>query len=232
VKQIIAMCAGRFYNTEGQLLLNRYVLAASDKENPRICFVGTASGDSPDHLVSYYAAFSKMACRPSHLPLISPVHTDPAAQLLEQDIILVGGGNTRNMLALWRDWGIDTALRKAYEGGTLLAGWSAGAICWFQNGLIYSIPGQLGAFPCLGILPGSCCPHYDGDADRGPIYQRLVAAGELPPGYAIDDGVGMHFVDGELLRVVSCDAGATAYSVGMEDGKIRETVMKAQLLGE
>jgi peptidase E len=232
MQQIIARGAGRFHNQEGQLLLDKYVLAASGKPNPAICFLATASGDSPDYLVSYYAAFSQLTCRPSHLPLITPEHADPAALLLEQDIILVGGGNTKNMLALWREWGIDAALNAAYERGIVLAGWSAGAICWFESGVTDSIPGDLTALPCLGILPGSCCPHYDGEAERRPAYQRLIADGKMAAGYAIDNGAGLHFVDGELQRVVACEAGARAYTVGMEDGEIRETVMEVELLGE
>src|SRR5439155_6484547 len=133
---------------------------------------------------------------------------------LGSDVILVCGGNTANMLAVWRLHGFDRILREAWEAGIVLCGWSAGMICWFEAGVTDSFGPQLaGMRDGLGFLPGSACPHYDGEERRRPVYRELVADG-FPAGYAADDGVGLHFVGTELAEVVSARPGAQAYRVG------------------
>jgi peptidase E len=132
--------------------------------------------------------------------------------VLAHDVVIVPGGNTANMLAIWRTHGFDVALREAWEQGVVLAGWSAGAICWFESGVTDSFGPQLEQMECLGFLPGSACPHYDGEELRRPRYAELVRAG-MPPGVAIDDGVGVRFDGTELSEVVSSRGGATAYRV-------------------
>src|SRR6185369_1465679 len=132
---------------------------------------------------------------------------------LSQNIIYVGGGNTKSMLALWHEWNLPAILRHAYEQGVVLAGISAGSICWFEQGLTDSIPGKLTALHCLGMLSGSCTPHYDGEAQRRPSYQALVANGGIMSGYAFDDGAAGHFVDGKLDEVVSSRPNAKGYYV-------------------
>lgn len=146
------MGGGRFNVGGDHDLMETYLLSVSGKSIPAICFLGTASGDSPDYLISFYQAFSSKPCSLSHLPLISPIKMDLEDFLLQQDIILVGGGNTKNMLALWREWHVDEILLHCYDAGTVLAGWSAGAICWFEQGVTDSIPGSLTAMDCLGWL--------------------------------------------------------------------------------
>lgn len=232
MKQIIAMGGGRFSNGEDNALLEEYVLAARGVDNPSICFLPTASGDAPDYIVSFYAAFSQQRCRPSHLPLIQPVAADLEAEIAKHDILLIGGGNTKNMLALWRGWGLDEMIRQAYERGTLLAGWSAGAICWFEQGVTDSIPGELTALDCLGLLPGSCCPHYDGERARRAAYQRLMRKEGMPAGIALDDATAAHYVDGELVRLVGARPQAAAYEVQLVDGEIRETRRMSEYLGK
>jgi len=129
---------------------------------------------------------------------------------LAHDVILVGGGSTANMLAVWRVHGFDRILREAWESGVVLTGWSAGMICWFEAGVTDSFGPELaGLRDGLAFLPGSACPHYDGEELRRPVYQRLVRDGELPPGIALDDGAGAHFVGTTLERVL----GASAYLV-------------------
>ena len=143
-------------------------------------FVPTASGE-PDHYVaSFYAAFLKLGCRPSVLTFFKRT-PDLRSFLLDQDVIYVGGGNTKSLLALWRDWGVAEILREAWQSGIVLTGVSAGAICWFEQGLTDSFSDGLRPLDCLGFLPGSCCPHYDGEAQRRPSYHRLLAAGKSPP---------------------------------------------------
>ena len=142
------------------------------------------------------------------------------------DIILVTGGNTANALAIWCAHGFDRVLREAWERGIVLTGWSAGMICWFEHGVTDSFGPELGSMECLGFLPGSACPHYDGEERRRPVYKQLVGAG-LPAGLAADDDVALHFVGTELHEVVTSRPGATAYRVGLEG----ERPLEARLLG-
>jgi dipeptidase E len=144
---------------------------------------------------------------------------------LAHDVVIVTGGNTANMLAIWRTHGFDGVLREAWEHGIVLAGWSAGAICWFESGVTDSFGPNLAQMECLGFLPGSACPHYDGEEMRRPRYAELLRSG-MQPGIAIDDGVGVRFDGTELTEVVTSRAGATAYRVSAD----REEPLEARLL--
>ncbi|MEW5876432.1 MAG: peptidase E, partial [Candidatus Zixiibacteriota bacterium] len=155
-------------------------------------------------------------------PFFRRTPADLRSYLLRQDVIYVGGGNTRSMLAVWREWGLPDILCEAWESGVVLAGRSAGAICWFQQGVTDSVADQLLPLDCLGFLTGSCCPHYDGEKDRRPSYHRLLLNGHIAPGIAIDDGVGVHFRGTAPCRVVTSRENATAYQVRVEDGAVRE----------
>jgi dipeptidase E len=182
----------------------------------------TASGDADSSVAAYYRAFSERDCRPSDLALFHRTIVDLRAFLLEQDVIYVGGGNTANMLAIWRTHGVDRILREAYEQGVVLAGISAGAICWFEASVTDSFGLSLaGLRDGLGLLSGSACPHYNSEERRRPVYRQLVGSG-FPPGYAIDDGVGLHFVDGQLTEVVTNAEGRSAYEVRLEGMAVRE----------
>ncbi|HEU4963847.1 MAG TPA: Type 1 glutamine amidotransferase-like domain-containing protein, partial [Bacilli bacterium] len=146
--------------------------------------------------------------------------------------IYVGGGNTRNLILLWQAWGLDKLFRQAWEQGTVLAGLSAGAICWFEEGLTDSYPGKLDRLECLGFLKGSCSPHYDGEAERRPTYERLVGSGEMMDGRAADDGAALHFVGTELSRVVTSRPEAQAFQVKRVDGQAAESVLPSEYLGK
>ena len=220
-RQIIALGGGGFSDGSDEAL-DDYILEQAACERPSITFVGTATGDSERYLAKFYAAFARRDCRMSHLSLFGRV-PDLRAHLQEQDIVFVGGGNTKSMLALWREWGLVDELRRAYERGVLLAGISAGAICWFEQGVTDSLAGKLGPLDCLGLLPGSCCPHYTSEPDRRPTYHRLLREGSLAPGVAIDDGAAVHFVDGLPHRIVSPRPKASAYRIEPAGGEVRET---------
>ncbi len=144
----------------------------------------------------------------------------------------MGGGNTVNLLAIWRAHGVDQALRAAWEGGVILAGGSAGSLCWFEGGTTDSFDlHQLAALSDgLGFLPGSHCPHYDGEVQRRPFYHRLVGEG-FPAGYAVDDDAALRFVGRDLAEVVSARAGATAYRVENQGNQVLETPLEARQLG-
>lgn len=202
----------------GNLLLIEYFLSLTQKKKPRVCFIGAAHGDADMGRLRFYAGFSQFNCSPSHLPLFARTPRDLESFVLEHDAIYVGGGNTRSMLAVWREWRLDVYLRKAYERGVVLGGASAGSICWFEQGVTDSVAGPLTAMPCLGLLTGSNCPHYDSEALRRPTYRKMVAGGKIREGVAADDGAALHFVDGKLLRAVSARPRAKAYRL-MRSGK-------------
>ena len=176
----------------------------------RICTVPTASMEPADGLVGFYDAFAgKAECsRILFHPWPPP---DLRAFTLAQDVLLVPGGNTANMLAIWRAHGFDRIVREAWEQGVVLYGWSAGMIAWFEAGVTDSFGPQLEQLDCLGFLPGSACPHYDGEDLRRPRYRELVASG-FPAGYAADDGVALHFAGTELAEAVTIGEGR-AYRV-------------------
>ncbi len=226
MRQIIAMGGGESTMNPDHPTLDQYIIEQTDKSNPKICFLPTAGGESNRYIVKFYKAFTELGCHPTHLSLFRPHTADLASVIMAQDIIYVGGGNTKSMLALWREWELDEILHEAWYKGIVLAGLSAGAICWFEQGVTDSIPGQLTPLPCLGFLSGSCCPHYDGQAERRPAYHRLMNEGKITPGYGIDESAALHFTGDELNCVVSARPEARAYRVAKISGEIREeTIM-------
>ena len=185
----------------------------------------TASGDSPLYIKRFYGAFEKLGAKASHLALFQSLPLLPAKALAGQDVIFVGGGNTRNMLVLWKEWGIDMILRQAYARGTILAGSSAGAICWFEQGLTDSNPGGYTPLDALGWLKGSFCPHFDSEPRRKPVLRSLIRRGKLSAGYAVDDGVALHFIDGALTNVVSSRPNAGARFIQRRSGRLIERIL-------
>jgi peptidase E len=230
-RQIIAMGGGGFTMEPGNPLLDDYVLQQCQKENPSVCFLGTASGDSAGYIELFYEHFDNKPCTPTHLSLFNGHTPDTEGFLLSQDIIYVGGGNTKCMLGIWREWGLDQILRKAWQQGTILSGLSAGSICWFEEGLTDSIPTKLSKLNCLGFLPGSNCPHFDSEAGRRPQYIQAITRGEIKNGIAADDGCALHFVDDQLFKVVSSRPDANAYRFTHNGNATVEEVLKAAYLG-
>jgi dipeptidase E len=153
----------------------------------------------------------------------------PAVGCVESNLVFVGGGNTANMLAIWRVHGVDELLREPWGPGVVLSGSSAGGICWFESGITDSFGPQLEQMECLGYLSVSFYPHYDDEELRRPRYHELMRDG-LAPRLAADAGVGPHFVDGELREVVACEGGSTAYRVEVRDGEVVETPLEARAL--
>jgi len=219
-RQIIALGGGGF-SMEESPRLDRYILAQARAEEPAVAFIPTASGDSEGYILRFYEAFSRFRCRPSHLQLFNRT-PDLRAYLMSQDVVYVGGGNTKSMLGVWREWGLPEILREACEAGVILAGVSAGAVCWFEQGLSDAFAGELRPLQALGFLPGSCVPHYNGEAERRPTYHRLLKSGEMKPGLAIDDSAAVHFVNGGVHRVVTSREGVTAYRVEVRNGAVEE----------
>jgi dipeptidase E len=228
------MGGGGFSMEPDNPLLDRFVLSLARSSPPRVCFVPTASGDADGYVADFYRAFSALDCRPSDLGLFERTIGDLESFVLEQDVIYVGGGNTASLLAIWRAHGLDRALRRAWQEGVVLCGLSAGMNCWFQQSVTDSFDvGRLAALhDGLGLLPGSACPHYDGEEQRRPTFTRLVASGELPDGWAADDGAGLVFAGQELVEVVASRPDAGAYRVERTaDGGVTERPLPARYLG-
>jgi peptidase E len=231
-QQIIALGGGGFMMEPENPLLDQYILSATGVARPKICFVGTASGDASICIDLFYKTFGALGSLPTHLSLFKPPTQDLRSFVMEQDALYVGGGNTRNLLALWKEWGLDRILGEALRAGILLAGISAGSICWFEQGLSDSIKtGELHPLKCLGFLPGSNCPHYDGEAERRPVYQRLIARGELSDGFAADDGAALHFIDGVFAKAVSSREKAQVYRVSRTPDGVEEKALETEFLG-
>jgi len=194
--------------------LDDHVLGLAGGGTPRVCYIPTAGGDSQEKIDLFLATFPAERARASVLRLFDRDVADVRAHLLSQDVVYVSGGNTVSMLAVWRAHGVDVALREAWERGIVLCGLSAGANCWFEGCSTDSYgPGLAPLRDGLGFLEGSFCPHYDGEPERQPAYVRWVAGGELPPGYAADDGVGLVFDGTELKEAVSERPGGRAFRV-------------------
>lgn len=229
------MGGGTFGSSGTRTPLDEFVLtlarARRNADRPGMCFIGTATGDDAGYIERFHTAFGDVA-ETTHLALFSRTVEDVASFLIGQDAIYVGGGNTASLLAVWRTHGVDAALRGAHEAGVVLAGASAGSICWFEGGTTDSYGPTLHALTGgLGLIAGSHSPHYDGEPQRRPTYQRLVAEGHLPAGIAVDDDAAAVFDGPELVEIVAARAGPTAYLVTHgPDGRAVETPLPARLL--
>ena len=168
-------------------------------------YIGTASAEDPEQALRTYDRFGSFG-EVTRLEFFPWPPEDLRSTVLDQDLIFVGGGNTANMLAIWRLHGVDELLREALEAGVVLSGSSAGGICWFETGVTDSFGPQLAPMECLGFLPGSLCPHWDDEENRRPRFHELLKGG-FPAGYAADAGVGLHFVNGELQGAVGVRRG-------------------------
>jgi peptidase E len=231
-RQVLAMGGGGFSMEPDNPLLDQYVIKQARKANPSVCFFPHATDDAVRYVFNFYKAFTKLDARPTYLSLFTPPTSDLESFIMEQDIIYVGGGNTKSMLALWREWGLDRILDQAYRNGTVLAGLSAGANCWFQECSTDSIPGKLGMLPCLGLINGSFCPHYDGEVNRRPSLHKLIATEQIIAGYAADDGAAAHFIDDELAFAISSRPLARVYKVYKKDGQVCEDSIETRFLGQ
>jgi dipeptidase E len=228
--QIVALGGGGFSMEPDNLALDRYILSLwrrSDRE-PRVCFIPTASGDSDDYIRRFHIGFEILPCIPTHLALSDLQKTNPISAVFESDIFYVGGGNTREMLAIWRQCGLDRALKEAWQAGKILCGISAGAICWFDQAISDSVvDGELHPLACLGFLAGTACPHYD-EPGRREAFHHCLATGGVNAGYGIDNSAALHFVGTELVNVVASRPSAFAYNVRFENGHVVERQVRTE----
>ncbi len=211
----------------------RYMASLTGKAKPKLCYLPTASADSESGIIRWFQSCAALDVVPFvQESFITSYRMDQSWDevFLSMDGIVVSGGNTLNQQAIWRAQGIDETLRKAGDRGIVLGGASAGSLCWFEEGTTDSRPKELTKVECLGFLKGSHSPHYDAEGERRPVYQRLIASGDLKPGYACDNNAGIYFEDNEVRRVVRTREGANVYYVSLVGGQIVEKVLEAEMI--
>ena len=208
-----------------------YMAALTGKKRPRLCYLPTASADSPGGIISWFRSCAPLEVEPcvQESFIASTRQTQSWEEvLLSMDGIVASGGNTLNQQAIWKAQGIDLILKHAWDRGIVLGGASAGSLCWFEEGTTDSRPKELSTVQCLGFLQGSHSPHYDREADRRPLYHKLIASGAMKPGYACDNDAGIYFEDNAVKRVVATRAEAKVYYVSLVGGKIVEKILEPE----
>jgi aminopeptidase N len=228
-RNIIAIGGGGFGANPGQGIIEKYILKQTKKKNPRICFIPTATGDNEAYKVNFYSTFSRLDCQPSHLDFFKRT-PDLNKLILNQDAIFVGGGNTKSMLAVWKEWGLDKILKKAYLNGVVMSGVSAGAICWFQNGITDSWASNLKIMPCLNFVKGTCCPHYDEEPERKPVVKNFLLKNKIKNVYAVDGGTALHVKDEKIFKSVIFKKNKNSYLVEVKEKKVNEKSFKKIIL--
>jgi dipeptidase E len=225
------MGGGGFSMEAEASVLDDYVLSLAPAREPRICLLPTAGGDSEEQIRRFRIAFGDRLCQPSVISLFRLGHEPVPLRehLLAQDVIYVGGGSMINLLALWRAHGLDAVLREAWQAGIVLAGLSAGSMCWFEGGITKGM-GKPRPAAGLGFLPRSNSVHYDGEPERRPAFLEAIASGALPAGYGVDDGAGLLFRGTRLAEVVASRPAARAYRVHAVDGVAVEEAVEPRLL--
>lgn len=207
----IVACGGGGWSSESGIgRLEDYILGLASGDRPRVCLLPTASGDSDWLIARFYETFSGDLCRPSHQPLFRAHPARLEEHLRDQDVIYVGGGSSANLMAVWAVHRMEPLLRRAWEGGVVLAGVSAGAICWFATGLTNSLGPDYAPVQGLGFVEGGFCPHADGDPGRVPALKVLIDEGRMPPSFAVDDDAAIHIAAGAAPRLVPGAAGRGA----------------------
>ena len=224
-RNVIAIGGGGFGANPGQGIIEEYILKQTKKKNPKICFIPTATGDNEAYKVNYYSTFTNLDCCPTHLDFFKRT-PDLNDLILNQDAIFVGGGNTKSMLAVWKEWGLDKILKKAYKDGIVMSGVSAGAICWFQSGITDSWASNLKIMPCLNFVKGTCCPHFDEEPERRPAVKKLLLSNKIKDVFAVDGGAALHIKDEKIFKSVVFRSEKSSYLVSYDGKKINEKSFK------
>jgi dipeptidase E len=232
-RRIVALGGGGFSMEPDNPLLDEHILSLARRPHPRVCFLATASGEPATYVADFYRAFAARDCTPTDLRLFERRIADLRAFVLGQDVVYVGGGNTANMLAIWRVHGLDRILTEAWHAGIVLCGISAGMNCWFAESVTdsFHIEHLAALKDGLGLIPASACPHYDGEEQRRPTFERLVAAGELGDGWAADEGAALVFSGETLDEVVASRPDVAGYRVERIAGGVSEERLETRFLG-
>ena len=220
-RQIIATGGGGFGRNPKHNKVEKYILNQINKDKPNILFIPTASGEDKNYIINFYSCFSKLECIPEHITFFQ--RTLRLDSLINKaDIIYVGGGNTKSMLAVWREWKLDILLKKAYLKGKILCGVSAGAICWFEQGVTDSWASNLNSMQCLGFIDGMCCPHYQEEKERRPSVHKMMKDDKIMSGWSIDGGAAVHFKNGNYYKSLRFYENSNVYHVSKSDKEVIE----------
>ena len=220
-RNIIAIGGGGFGRNPNKPIIEDYILNLSNSKKPTVTFFPTASAEDSNYIVNFYTAFGKLNCKAQHISLFKKT-PDLKSIIAESDIIYVGGGNTKSMLAVFREWNLDTLIINAYKEGKVLAGVSAGAICWFEKGITDSWAGGLKVLDCMGVLKGTCCPHYDGEANRKPYVENFLKNKKIENCLCIEDGAAVHYENEALKTSISFYKNKNTYQVSYKKDELIE----------
>ena len=223
-KNIVAIGGGGFGRSLGSLKIEKYIVSLIRKKNPKICFIPTASGDSTYYKLNFYRAFSKLDCITSHIDLFTRTE-NLEEKVLTQDIIYVGGGNTKSMLAVWKEWNLHNILKNAYEKGILMSGVSAGAICWFDKGITDSFANELKIIDCLGIVDGIACPHFDEERDREPYVNDVINREIIESCICIEGNCALHIKNDLEYYSIDFGNGKKCFRVSKENNNLKKKIL-------
>ena len=225
MRQIIAIGGGGFGREIKNLKIEKYIVSQSTKKNPSICFIPTATGDDRDYINNFYKAFDSLNCKTSHIDFFKRT-IKLKEHIYKQDIIFVGGGNTKSMLAVWKEWELDKILYEAYKNGIIMSGVSAGAICWFTNGITDSFKDHQSILSCLNFVNGICCPHYDEEPERIPYVEKILKNNEINTCFAIEGFCALHLINDEPKYSINFVKENKCYEVTHKNSKIIHNQIK------
>tara|TARA_Y100001968_G_C19411734_1_gene746684 strand:- start:471 stop:1148 length:678 start_codon:yes stop_codon:yes gene_type:complete len=217
----VAIGGGGFSRNSSSYLIEKYILNLSGKSFPRVCFLPTATGDDDTYIVRFYSIFTRLNCKPTHIEFFKRT-INIKNHIMDQDVVFVGGGNTKSMLSIWNEWGMSDLLNSAYNEGVIMSGVSAGAICWFTNGITDSWDKELKILPCLDFISGTCCPHYDEEPARIPYVKKILLEQKVSNCISIEGGAAMHFIDGKPFKNISFKNKKNTYNVFLDNNNIIE----------
>jgi len=223
-KNIVAIGGGGFGRSLGSLKIEKYIISLVCKKRPKICFIPTASGDSSLYKLNFYRAFSKLDCITSHIDFFSRTE-DLEYKVFNQDIIYVGGGNTKSMLAVWKEWNLHEILKNAYENGIVMSGVSAGAICWFDKGITDSYANELNIIDCLGIVDGIACPHFDEEKEREPFVNDVVKKDIIKSCICIEGNCALHIKNDSEYSSIDFGNGKKCFKVSKENNYLMKEIL-------
>ena len=226
MRHIIAIGGGGFGRNPGEGLIEQYILDQTNKDTPNICFIPTATGDNEAYKVNYYSTFSKLDCNPVHLDFFK--RTPDLEKLISmQDAIFVGGGNTKSMLAVWKDWGLDKLLHHAYKEGVVMSGVSAGANCWFERAVVDSWENDLKVIDCMGFVKGNYCPHYDEEPLRRPSVKSFLEEDTFESCYASEGKAALHIKNEEEYLSINFGKEKNSYLVSLKEKNVIEVAFES-----
>ena len=223
-KNIVAIGGGGFGRSLGSLEIEKYIISLISKKRPRICFIPTASGDNSLYKLNFYRAFSKLDCITSHIDFFSRTE-NLEKKVLTQDIIYVGGGNTKSMLAVWKEWNLNKILQNAYERGIVMSGVSAGAICWFDKGVTDSFANKLTIIDCLGIVHGIACPHFDEEKEREPYVNDVIKREIIKSCICIEGNCALHIKNNIDYSSIDFGNGRKCFRVFKENNTLKKEII-------